>query len=99
MGKILLHIALAEQGWFQYVVGKEYEQWPIEFEFQEYPTKELIKVKLNEVHYRTKEFLSSLVLKDLDRLIFPGVVTVGLVGSYGMSWNMRFTIVESSRSC
>jgi uncharacterized damage-inducible protein DinB len=72
VGKILLHIAAAEEGWFQYVVRKEYDQWPAEFEFQEYPTKELIKEKLYEVHYRTKEFLSSLVLEDLDRLIdFP----------------------------
>jgi uncharacterized damage-inducible protein DinB len=72
VGEIILHIASAEEGWFQYVVNRKYNQWPDDFRIEEYPSKELLKARLDEVHQRTIELLDSLAVEDLEKRIdFP----------------------------
>ena len=51
--EILLHIANAEEGWFQYVVRRDFDQWPEVYPIEDYRNKYLIKVKLSEVHKAT----------------------------------------------
>jgi len=70
--EILLHIAHAEEGWIQYVIRGEYDRWPDDFNKEEYSSKSEIQAKLNEVHKRTNDVLSTLSLDDLNRVIeFP----------------------------
>jgi uncharacterized damage-inducible protein DinB len=69
VGQILLHIASAEEGWFQYVVRQEYDQWPADFKLKDHPSKDKIKVKLLEVHDRTIEFITTLEIEDLNTII------------------------------
>ncbi len=72
VGEIILHIASAEKGWFQYVVRREYDQWPADFSLKDHPSKDKIKVKLLEVHNRTLEFIKPLEVEDLNTIIdFP----------------------------
>jgi uncharacterized damage-inducible protein DinB len=68
VGKIMLHIADAEQGWFQYVVMNEIEAWPV-IELEDYPDKPAIKEKLTEIHSRTEAYLSTLSFDDLEQKI------------------------------
>lgn len=68
VGKIMLHIGDAEQGWFQYVVINELEAWP-DIRLEDYPDKVAIKTKLMEIHERTEAYLSTLSLVDLEREI------------------------------
>lgn len=67
--RIMLHIADAEEGWFQYVIGKKYEQWPSHFTVENYPTLADIKSVLEQVHRETEDFLDSLGESDLERII------------------------------
>ena len=43
IGRIALHIADAEEGWFRLVATQEREDWPTDFTLQNYPTKAAIK--------------------------------------------------------
>ena len=69
VGEILLHIANAEEGWFQFVVRREYDQWPAEFRLKDHPGKDKIKLKLLDVHDRTMELLKSFEAEDLDAIV------------------------------
>lgn len=68
VGQIMLHIGSAEEGWFGYVINKELIAWP-EYEMENYPTRESIKILLTDIHQRTKADLESWNLADLDRPI------------------------------
>jgi uncharacterized damage-inducible protein DinB len=68
LGTVARHIAEAEEGWFRYVATRELDQWP-EFADEDYPTAESIKNLLTEVHRRTKTYLESLDITDLDRIV------------------------------
>lgn len=59
VGRIALHIASAEEGWFRHVVTREYSDWPNHIRPVNYPTVEAIKGILTEVHGSTEEFLGS----------------------------------------
>jgi len=67
VGRIALHIADAEEGWFRLVVTKEREGWPSDYVLENYPTKEAIKTLLIEVHTKTMAYLETLTINDLDR--------------------------------
>lgn len=81
VAQILLHIAGAEEGWFRFVVTREYAQWPDDHRSEEYPTREAIRALLAEVHARTEAYLATLDLADLDR-----VVDGGWVGRFCLGW-------------
>ncbi|MGD8904758.1 MAG: DinB family protein [Anaerolineae bacterium] len=65
---VALHIATAEEGWFRYVVTGELDEWP-EVDESDYPTVASIKALLTQVHDRTRAYLGTLDIMDLDRLI------------------------------
>jgi uncharacterized damage-inducible protein DinB len=67
--RIMLHIADAEEGWFRYVVGKRYDEWPSHFTVENYPTLTEIKGALNKVHGETEDFLESLSASDMEKII------------------------------
>ena len=68
LGKVARHIAHAEEGWFRYVVTRELHQWP-EYTVENYPTVESIKALLSEVHTRTEDYLMTLDIAALDRIL------------------------------
>ena len=68
VGEIILHIASAEEGWFQYVVRGELSGWP-EFGLEKYSDLESIKKLLNRVHEGTEEFLDGVETPDLERAV------------------------------
>jgi uncharacterized damage-inducible protein DinB len=68
-GRIVLHIADAEEGWFRLIVQRRRETWPSDFTLENYPTKEAIASLLSATHARTMEYLGSLRLDDLDMVI------------------------------
>ena len=70
VGKIMLHIAEAEEGWFHYAVTQNLKEWPV-IEVEAYPNKAAVKGVLAEVHGRTERYLSTLMLPDLDRDVVP----------------------------
>ena len=69
VGRIALHIADAEEGWFRMGVLKERDQWPSDFTLENYPTREAIKSLLAEVHARTFAYLATLTTDDLETVI------------------------------
>lgn len=69
VGKMMLHIADAEDGWFRYVVTKELREWPSQYILENYPNREAIKNVLTEVHTRTEAYLDTLEGSDMDRMI------------------------------
>ena len=69
LGEVALHIADAEDGWFQYVVQHHYPDWPADSTLQEYPTMPDIQRRLVEVHARTESYLEPLSDADLDQVI------------------------------
>jgi uncharacterized damage-inducible protein DinB len=57
--RVACHIALAEEGWFRYQVTRELDDWPeINDAEAVYPSVASVKVLLEEVHARTRAFLS-----------------------------------------
>jgi uncharacterized damage-inducible protein DinB len=68
-GRIMLHIADAEEGWFRYFVARQREAWPQDYTLEHYPTQADIKALLTEVHARTEAYLESLTEDDLERQI------------------------------
>ena len=71
--EILLHIANTEEGWFQYVVRRDFDQWPEVHLVEDYRNKDVIKAKLSEVHKSTMDYLSILKIDDLENNIdLPG---------------------------
>ncbi len=69
VGQIMLHIAGAEEGWFRYVIGRDYDEWPQEYSLADYPNVGSIKALLTEVHTRTEVYLDTQDLDDLERRI------------------------------
>lgn len=68
-GRIMLHIADAEEGWFRYVVTGQRDDWPDDYVLENYPTKAAIKALLTEVHDETVAFLDTLEAGDLQKRI------------------------------
>jgi uncharacterized damage-inducible protein DinB len=64
-GEIMLHIANAEEGWLQYAVAREIDEWPVAYSLEDFPEKDSIIKKLNNVHDWTEEYLSRLTEEDL----------------------------------
>jgi len=69
VGRTMLHIADAEDGWFRYVVTKELSEWPKQFTLENYPNREAIKKVLTEVHTSTEAYLDIMEESDLTRMI------------------------------
>jgi len=69
VGRIMLHIADAEDGWLRYVITTEISAWPDEYNLQHYPDKKAILEVLAEVHQRTVSYLSGLGEEDLSRKV------------------------------
>lgn len=59
-GRIMLHIADAEDGWLRYVITREIDAWPEGYILQNYPDKTSILNALSEVHQRTMDYLAGL---------------------------------------
>lgn len=68
LGQVACHIADAEDGWFRHVVTGELDEWP-QFEVEDYPTVESVRMLLTEVHYRTEAYLATLDDADLEQII------------------------------
>jgi len=69
VGRTMLHIADAEDGWFRYAVTKELDEWPSQYTLENYPNREAIKKVLTDVHERTEEYLDTLEESDMARII------------------------------
>jgi len=69
LGEVALHIADAEEGWFDYVVQRRFSEWPPNSSLQAYPSMTGVQKRLDEVHTRTLDFLKPLSPADLDRAI------------------------------
>jgi uncharacterized damage-inducible protein DinB len=69
VGRIALHIASAEEGWFRVIATKERTEWPSDYTLENYPKRDAIKSHLAEVHAKTKAYLATLTVDDLDTKI------------------------------
>lgn len=69
VGRIALHIANAEEGWFRVIATKERTKWPSDYTLENYPNKDAIKLCLGEVHAKTTAYLVTLTIDDLDTKI------------------------------
>ena len=69
VGRIALHIASAEEGWFRYAVSGELNEWPEDFTLVNFPDKTSILNKLGEIHQKTETYLDSLSEEDLETII------------------------------
>jgi uncharacterized damage-inducible protein DinB len=65
IGRIMLHIADAEDGWLRVVVTKELRGWPDTYTLENYPDKRSILELLDHVHSRSIEYLAQLSESDL----------------------------------
>lgn len=82
VGEIALHIANAEEGWFQYVLKQEMDEWPNEFSLVDYPSVAAIKALLTSVHNRTDAYLNHLEADAMKRVIvtpWGETITLGWV--------------------
>lgn len=82
VGEIALHIANAEEGWFQYVLKQEMDEWPNEFSLVDYPSVAAIKALLTSVHNRTDAYLNQLEADAMKRVIvtpWGETITLGWV--------------------
>jgi uncharacterized damage-inducible protein DinB len=69
VGRIALHIADAEEGWFRLIATKERQDWPSDYTLENYPSKQAIKDLLSEVHTKTMTYLETLTTDDLTTVI------------------------------
>jgi uncharacterized damage-inducible protein DinB len=69
VGKIILHIAGAEDGWLRHVVTRELDKWPEEYTLENYPSIEAILQVLDEVHARTTDYLGTLEMEDISLIV------------------------------
>ena len=68
VGRIALHIADAEEGWFRLVATQERSEWPSDYTLENYPSKAAIKALLSEAHAKTMAYLATQTLDDLERV-------------------------------
>jgi len=68
VGQIAVHIANAENGWFQHVLLQNMDSWP-EDKIEDYQTRGAIIARLTEVHRSTEAYLDQLEEEDLDAII------------------------------
>jgi uncharacterized damage-inducible protein DinB len=68
-GRIMLHIAEAEDGWLRYIVSGELDAWPERYTLVNYPDKQSIQFVLDQVHAWTDSFIAGLIEADLARTI------------------------------
>ena len=66
LGDTLRHIANAEEGWFRYVVERQYDEWPPAYSAEDYPSVQSIKKLLTDVHSRTEVYLEPLSWDDME---------------------------------
>jgi uncharacterized damage-inducible protein DinB len=69
VGRIALHIADAEEGWFRLVATNGRAAWPSDYTLANYPTKGAIQSLLADVHNQTMAYLDTLTIADLDTVI------------------------------
>lgn len=69
LGTVACHIASAEEGWLRYVVTRELDEFPKDYNLEKYPTVEAIKALLSDVHARTDAYLETVGVADLDRMV------------------------------
>ena len=67
--QLMLHIAHEEYGEFHYGIVQTIDEFPAEYDAQEYPTRESIKLLLESVHAPTVQYLRALDDDDLGRVI------------------------------
>jgi len=68
VGRIALHIADAEEGWFRLVATQERSQWPSDYTLENFPSKAAIKALLSKTHAKTMAYLATQTLDDLERV-------------------------------
>ena len=69
LSEVALHIADTENGWFGYVIKREYHKWPHDYTLEKYPAVTSIRSLLTEVHVKTEAYLESLQEADLERTV------------------------------
>jgi uncharacterized damage-inducible protein DinB len=69
VGRVMLHIADAEEGWFRHAITRERDSWPMDYTLDNYPDMNSILQVLEQVHSRTEDYLSRLTLDDLEKVI------------------------------
>jgi len=69
VGRIALHIADAEEGWFRLIATKTRQDWPSDYTLENYLTKQAIQTLLREVHAKTMAYLETLTTDDLTTVV------------------------------
>jgi uncharacterized damage-inducible protein DinB len=68
LGKVVRHIAEAEEDWFRYAITQELSEWP-KFPDKDYATVESVKALLARVHARTQSYLATVDVAELARTV------------------------------
>lgn len=72
VGDILRHIINVQRGWIQYVIDRSIPEWPDE-ESDRLNTVDSIRVELNSVFHQSMNFLATIPVDDLNRVVqIPG---------------------------
>ena len=69
LGRTALHIADAEDGWFNFIIRGELDEWPADSNFKNYLTVTKVVQRLRKVHAHTETYLKTLDVPDLERVI------------------------------
>jgi uncharacterized damage-inducible protein DinB len=69
LGKVVLHIAGCENGWFRYIITREVNDWPEDFASKDYSTVSSVKGLLAQVHARSQDYLASISREEQQRII------------------------------
>ena len=69
IGQIMLHIAGAEDGWLRYVVTRELDEWPDQYNIDNFQDRDSILQILDQVHSRSLIYLSKLKSSDLNQQV------------------------------
>jgi len=69
VGRIALHIADAEEGWFRHIATRKIESWPSHFTLENYANISAIQAALAETHTKTMAYLETLTVSDLNTTI------------------------------
>lgn len=68
VGGILRHIINLHEGWIQYVVRRQLDAWPPEGD-PSGPSVEAIRADLERVHRETMDYLETIPVEDLNRIV------------------------------